>query len=41
MTKHIFRTTAFFWAAILCTAVLVEASASQHVGSPASLIALA
>ncbi len=41
MTKEIFRTTAFLWAAILCTVVLVEASASQHITTAAQLASLA
>ena len=40
MTKEIARAAFSIWAAILCTVVLVEASASQHV-SAISLAALA
>ena len=41
MTKEIVRTAFSLWAAILCTIVLVEASANQHVAAAADLVTLA
>ena len=38
MSKDFFRSALFMWGSILCTVVLVEASASQHI---ATLVTLA
>lgn len=37
MSKDFFRSALFMWGAILCTVVLVEASASQHLAALATL----